>query len=61
MLSLGISKLRNSVKKVIIAFKLSWLVNFWATWKYKEDPVFIPKVPSSIKPINQLGFIVIEV
>ena len=43
-----------------MAFKLSWLVFFWATCKYKADPVLIPKVPSpSRNPMNQLGFIII--
>lgn len=54
------SSLDNPVKKIVIAFKLSWLVFFCAIWKYKEDPVLIPKVPSPSKnPMNQFGFIII--
>lgn len=34
----------NLVKKIIIEFKLSWLVFFWAICKYKAEPVLIPKV-----------------
>jgi hypothetical protein len=50
----------NWIKKVLIAFRLSGLVFFCATCRYKADPVLIPKVPSpSKKPMNQLGFIII--
>ena len=45
-------------KKFVIPFKHSWLVFFCATWKYKEDPVLIPKVPSpSMNPIHQFGLL----
>lgn len=54
------SSLDNPVNKTVIAFKLYWLVLFCAIWKYKEDPVLIPKVPSPYKnTMNQLGFIII--